>query len=118
MAVLSGDKDSSIVITQKDDYNHKLQQMIDEGIRNGIDTPTEDNTLNDLRKFKDKFARYKDMRPVSNQPGRIYAKAKTHKFNSLDDINADNLKVRPVISQIATYTYNAAKVIAEYLKPL
>ena len=59
---------------QKDDYNHKLQQMIDEGIRNDIYTPTEDNTLNDLRKFqdflrrifKDKFARYEVMRPVSN----------------------------------------------------
>ena len=40
------------------------------------------------------------MRPVSNQPGRIYATAKTHKFNSLDDINVDNLKFRPTISQI------------------
>ena len=79
IAVLSGDKDSSIVIMQKDDYNKKLQHMIDEGIRKGIYIPTEDNTLNDLRKFqdflqrnfKDKFARYEDMRPVPNQPGRI-----------------------------------------------
>ena len=126
IAVLSGDKDSSIVIMQKDDYNHKLQQMIDEGIRIGIYAPTEDNTLNDLRKFqdflrrnfKDKFARYEDMRSVSNQPGRIYLTAKTHKFNSLDDINVNNLKFRPIISQIGTYTYNSAKVIAEYLKPL
>ena len=75
-----------MVIMQKDYYNHKLQQMIDERIKNGIYTPTEDNTLTDLRKFqdflrrnfKDKFARYEDMRPVSNQPGRIYATAKTH----------------------------------------
>ena len=126
VAILSGDKDSSIVIMQKDDYNHKLQQMIDEGIKNGIYTPTEDNTLNDLRKFqvflrrnfKEKFARYEDMRPVSNQPGSIYAGAKTHKFNSSDEINIDNLKFRPIISEIGTYTYNAAKVIAEYLKPL
>ena len=58
------------------------------------------------------------MRPVSNQPGRIYVTAKTHKFNSLVDINVDNLKFRPIISQIGSYTYNAAKVIAEYLKPL
>ena len=36
VAVLSGDKDYSIVIMQKDDYNHKLQQMIDEGTKNGI----------------------------------------------------------------------------------
>ena len=53
IAILSGDKDSSIVIMQKDDYNHKLQQMIDEEIKNGIYTPTEDNILNDLRKFQD-----------------------------------------------------------------
>ena len=126
MAVLSGDKDSSIAIMQKDDYNQKLQQMIYEGIRNGIYTPTEDNTLNDLRKFQDflqrnfndKFARYEDMRPVSNQPGRIYATDKTHRFNSLDDIHVNNLKFRPIFFQIGTYTYNAAKVLAEYLKPL
>ena len=125
VGILSGDRDSSIVIMQKGDYNHKLQQMIDVGIKNGICT-TEDNTLNDLRKFqdflrrnfKDKFARYEDMRPVSNQPVRTHATAKTYKFNSLDEINVDNLKLRPIISQIGTYTYNAAKVIAEYLKPL
>ena len=64
--------------------------MIDEGIKNDIYTLAEYNTLNDLRKcqdflrrnFKDKFTRYKDMIPVSNQPGRIYTTAKTHKFSS------------------------------------
>ena len=30
---------------QEDDYNKKLQQIIDEGIKNGICTPTEENTL-------------------------------------------------------------------------
>ena len=55
---------------------------------------------------------------MSNQSGLIYATAKTHKFNSLDKINVDNLNFRPIISQIGTYAYNAAKVIAEYLKPL
>ena len=54
----------------------------------------------------------------NNQPGRIYATAKTHEFNSLDDINVHNLKFRPIISQIGTCTCNATKVIAEYLKPL
>ena len=126
IAILSGDKDSSIVIMKNDDYNHKLQQIIDERIKNGIYTLAEDNTLNGLRKFQDfsrrkfqdKFPRYEDMRPVSNQPERIYAAAKTHKFNLLDEINVDNLKFRPIIYQIGTYTYNAAKVIAEYLKLL
>ena len=55
------------------------------------------------------------MRPVSNQPECTYATAKIHKFNSLDDINVDNLKFRPIISQIGTCTCNAAKVIAKYL---
>ena len=111
---------------QKDDYNHKLEQMVDKGVKNGINTPIEDNTLNDLRKFqeflrrnfKDKFARYKDMGPVFNQPEWKYAIAKTHKFNSLDDLNIDNLKFRPIFSQIVTYNYNAAMIMAEYVKPL
>ena len=112
IATLSGNKDSSIVIMQKGDYNHKLQQIIDEGIKMVFYTPTEDNTLNDVRtlqdflkrNFKNKFSRYEDMRPVSNQPACIYATSKTHKFNSLDDISVDNLKFRPIICQIGTYT--------------
>ena len=30
----------------------------------------------------------------------------------------ENLKCWPIISQVHTYTYNAAKVIANYLKPV
>ena len=64
--------------------------MIDQGITNGTCArPTSYSTFTDLNKcqyflclnFKVKFTRYKDMRPVSNQPGRLYAAAKTHKFN-------------------------------------
>ena len=39
------------------------------------------------------------MRPVSNQPGRLYATAKTYKFNSLDEITVENLKFQPIISK-------------------
>ena len=94
--------------------------MMDEGITNGKYAPTLDTILNDLKKFQDFFFfdRYKDMRPVSNQPGRLYATAKTHKFSSLDRITIEKLKFRPIISQVGTYTYNGAKVIADYLKPL
>ena len=64
-------------------YDKKLQSMVDEGITNGAYTPTTDTMLNDLKNFqdflhcnfKDKFTHYKDMRPVSNQPGRLYATA-------------------------------------------
>ena len=100
--------------------------MIDEGITNGTYAPTTDLTLTDLKKFQDfllhnfidKFTHYKDMRPVSNQPGRLYATVKTHKFNSLDQITVENLKLRLIISQVGAYTYDAAKVIANCLKQL
>ena len=120
LVVISGNKDSCTVILKRGDYDKKLQSMIDEGITNRTYAPTADTTLNELRKFqdflrrnsKDKFDHYKDMRPVSNQPG------KTHKFSSLDELTIEKLKFRPIISQVGTYTYNAAKVIADYLKLL
>ena len=58
------------------------------------------------------------MYPRSNQPGQIYGTAKTHKFIDMNQVNLDSLKFRPIISQIGTYTYSAAQVIGEYLKPL
>ena len=55
---------------------------------------------------------------ISNQPGQLYGTSKTHKFSSIEDITLENLKFRPIIAQSGTYTYNAAQVIADYLKPL
>ena len=100
--------------------------MIDDGISQGIYYPTVDTTLSDLKKFQDfvhpnikgKYDRYEDMRSISNQPGKIYATAKTHKFDSLENITIQNLKFHPIVSQIGTYTYNATKVLSDYLKPL
>ena len=126
LVVISGDEDSCLVVLKRSDYDKKLQSMIDDGINNGTYAPTTDSTLSDLKKFQDflrrnfkeKFTHYKDMRPVSSQPSRLYATAKTHKFNSLDEITKENLKFRPTVSQMGTNTYNAAKVIANYMKPL
>ena len=58
------------------------------------------------------------MLPKSNQPGQLYGTAKTYKFTNIEEITIDNLKFHPIIAQTGTYTYNAAQVIAEYLKPL
>ena len=54
--------------------------------------------------FKDKFTHYKDMRSASDQPGRLYVTAKTHKFNSLNKITVENLKFLPIISQKWVHT--------------
>ena len=58
--------------------------MIAEGLTNGAYAPTIDTAITDLKKFQDfvrrnfkvKFTHYKDLRPVSNQPGGLYATAK------------------------------------------
>ena len=58
------------------------------------------------------------MLPKLNQPGQLYATAKTNECNSIDDITLENLKLRPIIAQSGSYTYNTAQGIADYLKPL
>ena len=99
--------------------------MINERINKGTQVQTTDNTLKDLELFQSFFYQnfrnhqfYEKMRLTSNQPARLYATAKTHKFENLDDISIYKLKFRPIIDQTGTFTYDAAKVIDEYKKPL
>ena len=106
---------------KKSDYVTKLDTMIDDGIIKGTYVETTDNTLKELSRFHDflyrnfyDYERYKDMEPDSNQPSRIYGTAKTHKFETLEDITVANLKFRPIIDQTGTFTYNAPKVISNY----
>ena len=54
----------------------------------------------------------------TNQPGRFFDIAKTHKFKSIEDISLQSLKLRPMIHQTGTQIYNALKVIAKYRSPL
>ena len=68
-------------------------------------------------KFRGIFGYY-EMRPVSKQPARFFVTAKTHKFKSLEEINVDQLKLRPIIDQTVTYIYNASRVTAKCLKRL
>ena len=69
------------------------------------------------RNFKD----HKDsekVKPVSNCPERRYTSAMTHKFDTMNDVNLDQLKFRQIMDLTRTYTYNVAQVISNYLKPL
>ena len=125
IVILSGDKDSSIVIMNKDDYINKVENMINSGIQDGKYERTTDATHNNLHNFQQflyynfrTHSQYQKMRPTSNQPGRFFATAKTHKFNSYEEINVNNLKLRPIIDQTGTHTHPAAKIISEYLQPL
>ena len=123
--VMKADKDSSVVMMNRKDYNEKLENMIQEGINNGTYIETVDTTLQDLKQFQSFLYRnfkshkkYKEMIPSSNQPARLFATAKTHKFKNIDEIAMNNLKFRPIIDQSGTYTHKTAQIIGEYLKPL
>ena len=109
----------------KIDYVNKVNARISEGISKGKYVETVDSTRKDLKHFQDFLYRYfyktkyyDGMRPVSNQPARFFATAKTHKFDTIEDINVKDLKLRPIIDQTGTYIYDESKVVAQFLKPL
>ena len=125
ICIVSADKDSCVVILKRTDYINKLETMINKSIESGTYVECEDTTLIDLKLIQDflrrnfkSYEKYDKMRPVANQPAKLLATAKTHKFNNIVDMSVDELKFRPIIDQIGTFTYNGSKVIAEYLKPL
>ena len=125
LVVLSGDKDSSVVIMQREVYVEKLEDMIKEGISNGKYTETEDTTLQDLKSFQSFLVRnFKSslpldkIKPTSNQPAFLYGTAKTHKFDNHSEITNENLKLRPIVSTCGTFYYDTAKFLASYLMPL
>lgn len=125
IVILEGDKETAIVIMNKEDYVNKMNQMIDAGIEDGTYAESDDTTLEDLKHFKQFLQRnfsdhpkYKKMAPTSHRPARMYGSAKTHKFDSYDEITVENLKLRPIMDQCGTMVYTAAQIIAEYIRPL
>ena len=99
--------------------------MIKNGIQTRVYEGTEDNKLQELKRFQDflywnfkNSEHYNKMYPTSNQPAQLYGTAKTHKHENTDGINVQSLNFRPIIAQTGTCTYNAAQVISNYLKPL
>ena len=53
LAVVSGDKYSCVITMTREDYNNKLEAMLNDGISKGIYAPTEDTTLRELKLFQD-----------------------------------------------------------------
>ena len=112
IVVISADKESCTVILNKTDYVNKVNAMMSKGISKGKFVETVDSTHQDLKHFQDFLYRhfyktkyYDGMHPVSNQPARFLATAKTHKFDTIEDINVKDLKLRPIIDQTGTFIY-------------
>jgi hypothetical protein len=125
IVILEGDKESATVIMNKLDYVNKMNEMIEKGIQDGTYVDSEDTTIEDLKHFKQflyrNFAdhpKYKKMLPKSHRPARMYGSAKTHKFDSYEQITVENLKLRPIMDQSGTMMYTAAQIVADYIKPL
>ena len=109
--LLSGDKDSSVVILGTECYKEKINRLINDGISKGVYVIEEnDNTLTELKLFHNfiyrnfkKHEKYKETRPSSSQSARLFTTAKTHKFTDTKQININNLKLRPIIDQTGTH---------------
>ena len=115
IVVVKGDKDSSEFIMKKSDYVTKLDTMIDDGTIKGTYVKTTDNTLKEVSRFQDflyrnfhNYERYKDMQPDSNQTARLYGTAKTHKFETLEDITV--ARFRPIIDQTGSFNCTCGKI--------
>ena len=99
--------------------------MISEGISKGKSVETVDSTHKGLKHSQDFLQRhfyktkyFDGMPTVSNQPARFLATAKQLKFDTIEDINVKDLKLRTIIDQTGTYIYDASKVVVQFLKPL
>ena len=91
IVLLSGDKDSCVVILDKTDYIRKVSELIEKGVSEGVyQYATDDPTHADLVNFRAFVYRYfKDcsfydkLWTDKNQPGRLFCTAKTHKYSDL-----------------------------------
>ena len=93
--------------------------MINKGIESVTYVQCEGTAINDLKLFQyflrqnfKRHEKYAKIRPAVNQPAKLFATAKTHKFNNIEDINVEKLKFRPTKDQTGTFTYNCSKVIS------
>ena len=125
ICIISADKESCVVILNRTDYNNKVETMINKGIKSGRYVECQDTTLSDLKLFQEflwwnfkNYENYDKMRPVVNQPIKLFGTTKTNKIHNAKDIDVEKLKFRPIIDQTVTFTHNFVKVIAKYLKPL
>ena len=116
--ISAADKETCTLTLNITDYKNKANDIINEGISERKYVETVGNACKDLKRFQDflywnlnKYDQYENMRPKSNQPGRFFATAKTHKFDSISDITLDKLKLCPIIDQ--TGISKTSKVVAK-----
>ena len=122
IAILKQDKGRGVIILNRSKYIEKCLSIVNSSQFLQVDKdPTasiERKVQRTLRKIKDKIPAllYSKVYPTRSSPGRFYGTAKLHKVK--DNGTAEDLPLRPIISNIRTATYELAKYLAQTLKPV
>ena len=112
------DKGKGIVIMEKDEYNNKMMEILNDKntfkiVESDETLAQEDRLIRKLKQLKtDGFItekEYKFCRPTGSQPARIYGLPKIHKVGK---------PLRPIVSSIGTFNYKLAKLLANKLDHL
>ena len=113
------DKGRGVVILNRDDYENKLQTILNDNTKfRQITTDTatylmkmEDKLNRVLRPIKTAIgeATYNFITASGSKPGSLYGLPKIHKLL---------VPIRPIISAIGTFNYNLAKFIVQIITPL
>ena len=120
--VLKQDKGRDVVVIDRKKYTEKCINLLhtDSFIRLGHD-PTktiEGKIQRSIRKIKNNLIKQENSRlyPRGSSPGKFYGTAKQHKSKTVR--SADDLLLRPIISNVGTASYQQAKYLAKLLSPL
>ncbi|XP_075980176.1 uncharacterized protein LOC142979382 isoform X1 [Anticarsia gemmatalis] len=115
--VLKADKGNATVVMNTTDYQQKVRDLLCD---NKVYKPVSYNpTTRVTRRIRTLIQDNKDLftedeyerlyKPKSHQPPKLYGLPKIHK---------SNVPLRPIVSQIASPTYDLAKYVASVLQPL
>ena len=118
IVITKPDKGNGVVIMNRSDYLSKLLDIVSDPTKFKLLTedPTEQRETR-LQNFLYRLYKrgeldestYKCIRPTGSNPSQMYGLPKIHK---------DGVPLRPIISQIGSYTYDLAKFLVPILSPL
>ena len=115
-------KGSGVVIMNKPKYHEKCLELLNTDqftkLNHDLTKKIEAKIQRVLRKIKTNITSqdYSRLYPTGSYPGKFYGTAKIHKILPTD--NVDKLRIRPIVSNINTSTYELAKYLAKLLSPL
>ena len=119
--IIKQDKERGVVILDRPKYIDRCLSIVATKKFSKLEyDPTsklESKVQRTLRKIKSKLPEnvYKKLYPTGSYSGRFYGNAKVHK-PSIN--NVDDLRLRPIVSNIGTATYEVAKCLASLLASL